>query len=180
MKNGSIATRYARALFDEAREQGKDRHVYDCLRLLHDAMKAEPELQSVLISPRVTPEKKVSLLAVASGEKDDKSLYMRFLRLVVKHGREAYMRTVIFVYCDLYREHYGIDRVVFETARPVDDEVRQAVIKKVSQKTGHEVELVTAVKPELIGGFRIRVGDVRYDYSYQTKLFNIRKRLWNK
>ncbi|MBQ7157787.1 MAG: ATP synthase F1 subunit delta [Bacteroidaceae bacterium] len=180
MNNGSIAARYARALFEEAKAQGVDRRVYDCLTMLHADMKAEPELQSVLISPRIAPDKKLQLLMLASGADSTDALYMRFLKLVISHGREAYMRTIIFVYSDMYREHHGIDRVVFETAKPMDAEVLDAVTRKVEAKTGHTVELVTSVRPELIGGFRIRIGDRRYDYSYQTKLFNIRKRLWNK
>ncbi|MCR5314172.1 MAG: F0F1 ATP synthase subunit delta [Bacteroidaceae bacterium] len=180
MNNGSIATRYARALFEEARDNGVDDKVYIHLSMLQKSMTAEPELQSVLISPRITPEKKLQLLATASGDDVDGSLYDRFLKLVIKHGRESYMRTIIFVYSDIYREEHGIDRVVFETAKEMDAEVLERVTQKVSAKTGHKVELVTSIRPELIGGFRIRIGDIRYDYSYQTKLLNIRKRLWNK
>lgn len=195
MNNGSIATRYARALFEEARSQFIDHEVYEHLGMLHSNMKAEPELQSVLISPRISKEKKFKLLVTASGvnagvwlkehtvpkvESYDNTLYTRFLQLVLEHGRESYLRTIIFVYRDLYREHYEIDRVVFETAAPMDDDTLQKVTQKVASKTGRKVELVTSVRPEIIGGFRIRIGDVRYDYSYQTKLANIRKRLWNK
>jgi len=180
MNNGSIATRYARALFEEALVQGLDLQVYESLGMLYHNMKAEPELQSVIISPRISDEKKYQLLCTASGTVEEDSLFNRFLKLVLKHGRESYLRTIIFVYFDLYREHHGIDRVVFETATPMDDEVLQKVSQKVASKTGRKVELATAIRPELIGGFRISVGDVRYDYSYQTKLKNIKKRLWNR
>ena len=67
MMNGSIAKRYATALFEEAQAQFVDRQVYDHLGMLHRSMKAEPNLQMALINPRVTKEKKYALILLASG-----------------------------------------------------------------------------------------------------------------
>ena len=53
MMNGSIAKRYATALFEEAKAQFVDQQVYDHLGKLHANMKAEPDLQMALINPRV-------------------------------------------------------------------------------------------------------------------------------
>ena len=62
MMNGSIAKRYAIALFEEAKAQFVDQQIYELLGMLHTTMKAEPDLQMALINPRVSAEKKYKLL----------------------------------------------------------------------------------------------------------------------
>ena len=77
--------------------------------MLHDSMKAEPDLQMALINPRVTKEKKYTLLVLASGlDPEATTLYTRFLRLLLDNHRENQIRMIIFVYQDLYREHHGM------------------------------------------------------------------------
>lgn len=178
MTNGSIAKRYALALFEEAKNQNVDQQVYEHLGVLYANMKAEPDLQIALINPRVSMEKKYTLLLLASGlDPEATTLYTRFLRLLLENHRENKLRMVIYVYRDLYRQHHLIDRVVFETAVPVDEDTLQHLTERIQRHTGREVECVTKVKPSLIGGFRLRIGDNRYDYSYKHQLEKIRESL---
>ncbi|MBR6203354.1 MAG: ATP synthase F1 subunit delta [Bacteroidaceae bacterium] len=178
MMNGSIAKRYATALFEEAQAQFVDRQVYDHLGMLHRSMKAEPNLQMALINPRVTKEKKYALILLASGlDPEATTLYTRFLRLLLENRRENQLRMIIFVYRDMYREHYGIDRVVFETAVEVDDTIINHLTQRIKEHRHHEVECERKVNPRLIGGFRLRIGDRHYDYSYKHQLELIRKEL---
>ena len=90
------------------------------------------------------------------------------------------MRFIIFVYQDMYRKHHNIDHVIFATAKEIDKPLEQKVIDKIHTITGREVELETRIKPDLIGGFWVVVDDKLYDFSYRTRLQNIRKSLWNK
>lgn len=189
MNIGSIATRYSRALFEEAREKSVDKYIYDYLGALYDNMSAMPEAQRVFMNPRTKTEHKFKLLLIASGLNPDKTdaskamgvdLYQRFLRLVLKHERIYLMRFIIFVYKDLYRKHHNIDHVIFATAIEIDKSLQQKVTEKIHTITGREVELETRVRPDLIGGFCVVVDDRLYDFSYRTRLQNIRKSLWNK
>ena len=178
MMNGSIAKRYATALFEEAKAQFVDQQIYDLLGMLHTTMKAEPDLQMTLINPRVTAEKKYKLLVLASGiDPEATTLYTRFLHLLLENHRENQLRMIIFVYRDMYREHHGIDHVVFETAVPADDATLEHLTEHIKAYRHREVECVRKVNPRLIGGFRLRIGDRRYDFSYQHQLELIRKEL---
>ena len=178
MMNGSIANRYATALFEEAKAQFVDQQIYDLLGMLHTTMKAEPDLQMTLINPRVTAEKKYKLLVLASGiDPEATTLYTRFLHLLLENHRENQLRMIIFVYRDMYREHHGIDHVVFETAVPADDATLEHLTEHIKAYRHREVECVRKVNPRLIGGFRLRIGDRRYDFSYQHQLELIRKEL---
>lgn len=185
MMNGSIAKRYATALFEEAQAQDVDRQVYDQLGVLHATMKSEPDLQMALINPHVTAEKKHTLLLLAAGlkpqpadrQRQTSNLFSRFLHLLLDNHRENQLRLIIFIYRDMYREHHGIDRVMFETAIPVDDAVVDHLTRRITQHTHRTVECERKVTPSIIGGFRLRIGDRRYDYSYKHQLELIKEKL---
>lgn len=178
MMNGSIAKRYATALFEEAKAQFVDRQIYEHLGMLHTTMKSEPDLQMALINPRVTAEQKYTLLLLASGlDPEATTLYTRFVRLLLENHRESQLRMMIFVYRDLYREHHGIERVVFESAVPVDDDIIDHLTQRIKAHRHQEVECERKVNPRLIGGFRLRIGDRHYDYSYKHQLDKIRESL---
>ena len=218
MNLGSIAIRYSRALFEEARDKSVDKYIYDYLGALYDNMSAVPEAQRVFMNPRTKTEYKFKVLLIASGvkpntstlkvlienlnaptkdvskslkqgKKTDKAsspeaiaidLYQRFLWLILKHERIYLMRFIIFVYKDLYRKHHNIYHVIFATATEIDKSLQQKVIEKIQTLTGWEVELETRIRPDLIGGCWVVVDDRLYDFSYRTRLQNIRKTLWNK
>ncbi len=176
MNGGSIATRYAKALFEEAKVLSIDHAVFDIMKLLGANMKETPELRNALASHRISKDKKERILLTASGT-NVPYVYQKFIRLVLKHNRETFMHRITFIYCDLYREHHGIDLVEFETAVPVNEHIISKVTDKIAAKTGHAVELVTTVTPSLLGGFRIRIGDIQYDHSYRYKLNKIKEKL---
>ena len=218
MNIGSIATRYSRALFEEARDKSVDKFIYDYLGALYDNMSTVPEAPRVFMNPRTKTEHKFKLLLTASGVKPNEStlkvlidnlnapskdvtkslkqskkaneadtpeaiaidLYQRFMWLVLKHERIYLMRFIIFVYKDLYRKHHNIYHVIFATATEIDKSLQQKVIDKIQTLTGWEVELETRIRPDLIGGFWVVIRDRLYDFSYRTRLQNIRKSLWNK
>lgn len=192
--NGSIAKRYAKALFDEAKEQFVDEQIYKHFGTLFATMKAEPDLQMALINPRVSPDKKYALMMLAAGLESEPSarpkdnlqkqgqspsttLFSRFLHLLLKNHREHQLRLIIYVYRDLYREFHEIDRVVFETAIPVDNDIIDRLTKRIQRHTHRAVECEHKVNPNIIGGFRLRIGDHHYDHSYKHQLEQIRQRL---
>lgn len=192
MIQGSIATRYARALYEEAKAQFVDDKIYEHLGVLYANMKATPDLQIALVNPRISKERKFQLLVIASGvnagawvkagvapssESYQSTLYTCFLRLLLEHNRENKLRLITLVYQDLYREERKIDRVVFETAVAVDDSIVQKLIERVKAHTHREVECECRVNPSLLGGFRLRIGEHRYDHSFRTRLERIRAKL---
>ena len=81
------------------------------------------------------------------------------------------------IYIHLYRKDKRITRVQFSTAVPVSEEVKVHLQNKLKEETGSTIEFSGIVQPELIGGFRLRIGNYRIDASYATQLRDIRSRL---
>ena len=176
MDIGTISSRYAKALFSLAKEKGLETRVYDDMKMLADSFSLEPELRVAVSNPIIPKEEKVKLLIAACGiEVSD--LYVRFIRLVLQHKRENELLFMAHIYIHFYRRDKHITRVQFSTATPVSDEVKEHLQKKLKEETGSTIEFTGLIQPELIGGFRLRIGNYRIDASYATQLRDIRSRL---
>ena len=173
MDIGTISSRYAKALFSLAKEKGEESRVYDDMKMLADSFSAEPGLRAALSNPIVSREEKVKLLKAAGGIQVC-DLYTRLIDLVLRHRREPLLPFIAYIYIHLYRKDKKITRVRFDTAAPVDDKVIAHLQEKLRKEMGNTIEFSGHVEPELIGGFRLRIGNYRIDASYLTQLRDIR------
>ena len=116
------------------------------------------------------------LLVDAAGVKVS-DLYRRFVGLVLRHKRENCLPLITYIYIHLYRREKKITRVVFSSAVPVNEATQRHLVERLTQETGNTIEFTGEIKPELIGGFRLQMGNYRLDASYASQLRDIRERL---
>lgn len=176
MDLGTISSRYARALFDSAKEAGQDTLVYNDMKMLLQSFMLTPELKEALQNPLVNKEQKNSLLIQAGGVHVC-DLYKRFIQMVLNHKREDSMSFISYNYIQLYRKDRKITRIKFSSANEILEDTQKHLIDKLQKETGNVIEFSGEVKPELIGGFCLEIGNYRLDASYASQLKNIRKQL---
>jgi F-type H+-transporting ATPase subunit delta len=171
-----VAVPYAQALVELAQEQGLLEEVRDQVAALLDAFAREPDGLVVLESPRVTEDAKAQVVEKAfRGKLHD--VVTNTLGVVVKRGRGMHLRAV----CEetVARADAALDRVTVlaQTAEPLDDAAREKIRGVVKSVTGHTPMLDEKVRPELLGGLRIRVGDHVVDATMRARLREMRRRL---
>ena len=54
---------------------------------------------------------------------------------------------------------------------------REHLKKRLQEETGDTIEFTGVIRPELIGGFVLRIGNIRIDASYSRQLREIRNKL---
>jgi len=70
--------------------------------------------------------------------------------------------------------------VKLTTAVPVSEDLKQAILQKLrAERHLDQIELDTEVRPDLIGGFILEIGDERMDSSVAFELNNVRKQFQN-
>ncbi|MBQ9007300.1 MAG: F0F1 ATP synthase subunit delta [Atopobiaceae bacterium] len=69
--------------------------------------------------------------------------------------------------------------VTATTAVPMDNQLRQATIKKCEELFESEVYLVERVEPEIVGGIILEARGQRFDASVKTQLATVRRTLSN-
>ena len=66
------------------------------------------------------------------------------------------------------------------TLKSAQKKVERAEKKRLKEETGNTIEFMGVIKPELIGGFVLRIGNTRIDASYARQLREIRNQLIEK
>ena len=170
MDLGTISSRYARALFSLAMEKKEETRVYDDMKMLKESFLLFPELKETLQNPIVSVADKEKLLIVCD-------LYRKFIHMVLSHKRESCLPLIVYFFIYLYRKEKKITRIRFSAATPIQENTQKHLIEKLQQETGNIIEFSGEVKPELIGGFCLQIGNYRLDASYASQLKHIREQL---
>lgn len=176
MDLGTISSRYARALFSLAKEKNEETRVYDDIKMLKQSFLLVPELKETLQNPIVSAADKEKLLIHAGGI-EVCELYRRFIHMVLSHKRESCLPFITYIFIYLYRKEKKITRIRFSAATPIQENTQKHLIEKLQQETGNIIEFSGEVKPELIGGFCLQIGNYRLDASYTSQLKHIREQL---
>lgn len=177
MNDGLIPSRYAKALYKLAAENGDCDETYVQLREYIDRNPAVDELKRVMRNPYIPADEKGRVMTLAAGAKPGSSLD-KFIFLTIKNNRADFLRKIALSYVSLYRERHNIAKVDVTTAVELPEKEIQAIIDIVrNQLSGYTLEIGTAIDPELIGGFTVRVGDMLLDASVKNELKKLRLKL---
>ena len=179
MPNPRLAARYAKSLIDLAIEKDQLEAVHNDMLFLQQAIRGSRELANLLKSPIINSDKKDKILdAITAGKVS--TITATFNKLLLSKGRESYLPEIVTAFIDQYKEYKGIQTVKLTTAVPVTEEVKKAIMDKISaDRHLKNIELVTAVDESLIGGFVLEIGDELVDGSIAFDLKNIRKQFQN-
>lgn len=169
-----LARRYAVALFALADKAGVADQVGNDLAGLHTELSTKVA-RALLCSPELpAAERGVVLEKLGHGRHQ----LVRNLIGVLEHRRRL---EVLF---DLHTEFHslllarrGEIEGQVECARPVDDAQLAQLAAMASRLTGKKVSLTAVARPELLGGVRLRVGNVLYDGSMQSALEQLEQKL---
>ena len=107
----------------------------------------------------------------ASG-RPDAAKSLKVADLLVKSAPRHTLQ-ILKEYTRLIRLEMAKHHAVIESAAPVDDSTRVAIIKSLEKRDGGSVTLETKVDPSLIGGSRIRLGSEVWDGTVRSRIQNL-------
>ncbi|HYM95424.1 MAG TPA: ATP synthase F1 subunit delta [Chitinophagaceae bacterium] len=179
MSNPRLAARYAKSLIDLAIEKEQLEKVFADIQWLQSVCKVSREFVNVLRSPIIKADKKIKIIdAITTGKMNE--LTAAFTRLLIHKAREKNLPEIITAFIDQYKKFKHIYSIKLTTAAPVSEELKNAIVKQIqSVSEMQNIELETAVNPELIGGFVLQAGDQLVDASIAYDLKNIAKQFDN-
>lgn len=178
MSEGVIPGRYAMALYKYVSDKGLSSKLYTIAQEVEKTYASTPELRKTLINPVVSIDDKISIMNTVVGKNPDKH-YQNFVRLVIDHKREEYMREIFLKYSQIYRKINKISLVEVTTAVEVDKKILEKIKSLISKKTEGEVEVVYKIDPTIIGGFIVKIDSQQIDASISRELKNLRLKLVN-
>jgi F-type H+-transporting ATPase subunit delta len=173
-KSTDVGARYARALFDLAKEQGRLAQIETDLKSFK-AMRAESaDLRRLLGSPGFSAgDKMKALMALAEAAKLDPTV-RKFLGLMAKNGRASAVPSAITAFEALAAAERGAVSAEVTTAVKLTSAQEAGLKAALRQALGKDPEISTRVDPSILGGLKVRVGSRLYDASLRSRLDSLR------
>jgi F-type H+-transporting ATPase subunit delta len=172
---GSIARRYAKALFDLAVEAGRVEAWAEGLSALQRAVASSPELRDLLENPVYAKEQRQAVAGKLAAALSLDPQPTHLLALLAERNRLAYLSGIADTFGQLADKKLGRVRARVTSAVPLADAEAQALSQKLAAATGAQVLLERAVDPALLGGVVAQVGSLVYDGSLRAQLEALRR-----
>jgi len=178
MATGKADRRYAKALFSLSEEQGVLVQIHEDLSALARLIDESQDLATFLEHPLIPQaQRKQALLALLDGQAN--ALTLRFLEFLDGQKRLGHLRGICKAMEELYNEHAGIVDVRITSAEPLTDTQVDNIKTKLASKLGKTIQAATDTDQDLIGGFRVQVGDSILDLSLAAKLNTFKREIIN-
>ncbi len=173
---GSLARRYARALFDVGTSKGNYEQLGAEMDSFAKTYAGSRELAEALTNPIFSRAKRRAVLDAVLERTGASQVTRNFALLLFDRERIAYVPSIARELRNLVDDRAGRVRAWVTSASPLStDQTKQiqGALEGISHK---QVILSTKEDPELLGGVVAKIGDVVYDGSVRTQLDLLRER----
>jgi F-type H+-transporting ATPase subunit delta len=176
MSNFNISTRYARAFIELAESKNMLKDAADDMILLKNTFNSSRELRNVLSNPVIKKEDKGSILISLFKKKVSEDT-INFLRFIIDKNREDKLVDIVRRFNDIYDEKSGIVNAEVTGAIEIEKGLKDSFQKAVENYSNKNARVKYSSDLDLIGGFRIRIGDTVIDASVKNQLELLKTKL---
>ena len=176
---GSVARRYARALFGLAVDKGTFEAVGQELEAVAATVAGSAELRQTLENPVFKLSEKRAILEQILPRLAPTRTVQSFVLLLLDRNRIAALPMISRAYQEMTDEQLGRVRATVTSAQPLDVVTQTEIQRALERRTGKKVVMRTEVNPDLIGGVVARVGSLVFDGSLRTRLAALGSRILN-
>ena len=173
MLTSKVAKRYAQGLLDFTQESGNTETVFSEMKDIVKIMTSSKELNYFVNTPIIDARKKEAIALEIF--KDFSPVAKNIIRLVIKQGREGQLKNIAQEFINKVEDIKGTQRITLVSATALSQDNINKIIADSKMVNVSNYDLETIIKPEILGGYILRVGDQQIDASVRTKLSNIKK-----
>ncbi|MCL6633001.1 MAG: ATP synthase F1 subunit delta [Alicyclobacillus herbarius] len=192
MLSGVVTNRYTRGLFEVAKRNNALERVDQGLTLVSALLKANDGLKTMVEHPLISAEDKLKVISNILNDMANSSLLgrlknlfkdpvhplvLQFLGVLFSRNRSEYITAVAEEFHELVEAEKGRVRVDVETALPLSEQEQKELSQKLGAALGREVNAHMEVNPDLIAGYRFRLGNRVIDATVKGALAQFDERL---
>jgi F-type H+-transporting ATPase subunit delta len=166
----NIARRYARAIFELARESNSVAEVVRHLSDFATAYDASRELRELNTMPNLRPGDRRAVMVALGQRIGAGEIATRGVSLLAERQRLPLLPDLVRVLETMADEHLGTLRGSVVSATQLDEAYRAELKRTIEQATGKRVLLTFEEDPTLIAGIVTQIGDQVIDGSVRGKL----------
>ncbi|GEQ08662.1 F0F1 ATP synthase subunit delta [Staphylococcus haemolyticus] len=172
----NVANKYAKALFDVVIDKDRLDLMYDELSEVSEATKNYGEdLRAIDSNPNQPASERRKFVGIVFG---DANYYLKNMLMILANNRHLVLINSIFKeFKSLYNEYHNEDSAIVESVYQLSDEELDRIKDLILKQTNlSQVHITTKINPELIGGFRVKVGTTVLDGSVKKDLEQIERK----
>jgi len=174
--HSKAAKRYAKALFDLALKSGELDSIRGdleaILKLMHDA----PDLVKFMRDYMLPASARTKTLAEIFSSRINE-LTFRFIRLLEEKKRCGILDNICVSFANMHDQMQGIIKGQITSPIMFESQDIQTITTYAQTKTEGRLVLSTVIDPSLLGGFKLRLGDVVYDASVAAQIHTLREKM---
>ncbi len=175
--NQDIARRYALALFEMAKEQGKIDQVSQDLVALRSIVAQSAEFRALMVNPTIKRDQQAKALAGLAAHIKSSDLMGQFLGTLAAKRRLPALDLIIAAAEEQIAQHRGEVTAHVVSAQKLDKSQIDSIAANLKKALGMTVKVHATENADIIGGLVIRVGSQLIDSSVRTKLERLTRAL---
>ncbi|MEE8436745.1 MAG: ATP synthase F1 subunit delta [Candidatus Neomarinimicrobiota bacterium] len=169
-------SRYVRALYSVAERLKSQEEVLNSLNLVSTLLQENSQFKALLFTKRLKGEQKSAIIASVLGNSCHK-IVSEFLGILADEGLIPQVRNIKKAFDRLQTQALGLVKVTARVSEKLS-ETRQQDLKKTLVKTlGKNIDLNVVLDPDLLGGIKLRIGNIFVDASIQNQMKTLRREL---
>jgi len=177
MAGSAVARRYAKALFELAREEERVVEVRGELAALSQLLAGSEGLRKVLLEPLHPVAERRAVLEDVAAAIQASPVLQHFYAYLIDQRRLVAFDAIEQEYGRLADEAAGLVVAHVRSATELSDEQRARLQRALAERAGQQVQLEVDVDASLLGGVIAQVGDTVFDGTLRTQLAQLRASL---
>lgn len=177
MVSGSLARRYAKAVFEIGVAQNSLDRIGADVRTLAAAMKESKELSATLSSPALGRGDRRKVIDALLQRIGAQPITKNFVYLLLDGERLLTLPAIARALDAMIETKAGRVAAEVVSAKPLDPSQLSQITAALEKLSGKKVNVSKREDPELLGGVVAKVGDIVYDGSLRTQLRTLRDEL---
>lgn len=169
-----VAKRYAQGLLEFTKDTGNTELVFNEMKDVAKTIYDSKELKRFFATPVIDTRKKQNVAKEIFSKFSQTTQNM--ISLVIKQGREKYLENIAEDFVERVEALNGIQKITIITAEKISEQSLENIVQtSILVDKSKKYKITQVIKPELIGGYILRVGDKQVNNSVFNQLNNLRK-----
>lgn len=170
ISKAKIAATYANALYQAAVEKNNLERVFSDVRDLLPLVEANPEFAAYMANPLWSDKDKADVLQQVAARAKMDGETLRCLEIVLENRRFAELVQILKAFEHVYYQKKNIVEVEVDSVKPLSAAQDKKLRASLEKSLGRSVVVAYAIKPEILGGLRVRFGSDMIDDTLIHKL----------
>lgn len=177
MKTNRAVARYVKTLFEIAESRVQLESIFADIQLLNRVFIITPALSRLISNPRLNSQFWAGFMETNFKTSVSK-LFMLFLVFLINKKRISLLPLIPPKFIELYYSHKNIRQVkIYSVVRLTKQQQTRLKVKIQTYLEGVTLEIKNIVKPDLIAGLQIHIGDTIIEANIKNRINRLKSSL---